>query len=294
VLRRWPAASVQNLEDLPSLLAQLPIDHSVAKLPDLGGQQQAQKRWRDFLWERLDRYGDDRNHPDRPGASGLSADLHFGTLSAHQVVTELLQKEDWSPGRCGRKADGKREGWWGLNPSAEAFLDQVITWRELGFNACSHRADYQRFSSLPDWARATLRTHESDPREHIYSRHQLENSATHDAIWNAAQRQLRREGRIHNYLRMLWGKKILQWSRTPRQALATMIHLNNKYALDGRDPNSYSGIFCVLGRYDRPWGPERPIFGTVRFMNSKNTARKLALRNYLETYGSESSQAARK
>ncbi len=118
----------------------------------------------------------------------------------------------------------------------------------------------------------------------MYSLEEFENAKTHDALWNAAQTQLVREGKIHNYLRMLWGKKILEWSRSAEEAARIMIELNNKYAVDGRDPNSYSGIFWVLGRYDRPWGPERPVFGTIRYMSSANTARKVPVKNYVRKY----------
>ena len=129
--------------------------------------------------------------------------------------------------------------------------------------------------------------HAADARPEVYTHDEFDRAATHDPLWNAAQRQLRRDGRIHNYLRMLWGKKILEWSPTPEDALATMIDLNNRYALDGRDPNSYSGIFWILGRYDRPWGPERPIFGTVRYMSSENTARKVRVKDYLARYADQ-------
>ena len=125
------------------------------------------------------------------------------------------------------------------------------------------------------------------PKDYTYDLETFERSQTHDPIWNAAQRQLVREGRMHNYLRMLWGKKILEWSTSPLDALNIMLELNNKYALDGRDPNSYSGIFWVLGRYDRAWGPERPTFGKIRFMSSDSTRRKLKLKDYLEDYGSQ-------
>jgi deoxyribodipyrimidine photo-lyase len=172
-----------------------------------------------------------------------------------------------------------------MSQAAEAFLDQLVTWRELGFNFCSRRDDYDRFDSLPDWARRSLAEHAADPREHVYSVDELAAARTHDPLWNAAQRQLVREGRIHNYLRMLWGKKILQWARSPEDALEAMIELNNRYALDGRDPNSYSGISWVLGRFDRPWAPERPIFGKIRYMSSENTARKLKVKEYIRRYG---------
>jgi deoxyribodipyrimidine photo-lyase len=152
---------------------------------------------------------------------------------------------------------------------------------------CAHSSDYAQYESLPGWALETLADHADDPRPTTYSMSELESARTSDPLWNACQRQLVREGIVHNYLRMLWGKKILQWSPDPREALETMIHLNNKYALDGRDPNSYSGIFWVLGRYDRAWGPERDIFGKVRYMTSESAQRKLRLKKYLEIYGAE-------
>ena len=152
---------------------------------------------------------------------------------------------------------------------------------------CSHRNDYDRYSSLPEWAQKTLEAHLRDQRDFQYALSEFESSATHDALWNAAQTELVREGRIHNYLRMLWGKKILQWTESPRDALSIMIELNNKYALDGRNPNSYSGIFWILGRYDRAWGPERPVFGKIRYMSSKNTARKYKVADYITEYTSD-------
>jgi len=171
------------------------------------------------------------------------------------------------------------------DPNAEFVLYWSTAYRRTGWNLCAHAGDYDRYDSLPDWAGETLAEHEADRREYVYTPEEFEEARTHDPLWNAAQTQLVREGRIHNYLRMLWGKKILEWSPGPREALEVMIELNNKYALDGRDPNSYSGIFWVLGRYDRPWGPQRPVFGKVRYMSSQNTARKLKLGNYLNVYG---------
>ena len=171
-----------------------------------------------------------------------------------------------------------------MSEAAEAFLDQLVTWREVGFNMAANRADHREFESLPDWAQRTLAEHAGDPRPHLYTLDEFESASTADELWNAAQRQLRREGVIHNYLRMLWGKKILEWTRTPREAAHFMIELNNRYALDGRDPNSYSGIYWCLGRYDRPWGPERPVFGKVRYMTSTNTARKFRVKEYVARY----------
>ena len=213
--------------------------------------------------------------------SGLSPYLHFGHISVHQVFTETMQQAGWTPDRISGKVNGSSNGWWGVEENAESFLDELITWREVGYNMCSRSADYDRYDSLPAWARQTLGKHAEDPREYVYTLDEFEAAQTHDPLWNAAQRQLVREGRIHNYLRMVWGKKVLEWSASPQAALDVLIELNNKYALDGRNPNSYSGIFWVLGRYDRAWGPERPIFGTIRYMSSENTARKVRVKDYL-------------
>jgi deoxyribodipyrimidine photo-lyase len=200
-------------------------------------------------------------------------------------VHRVLNQANWRPENIAPKPSGSREGWWGSEPWAEALLDQIITWRELGYVFCFERIDdFDTYESLPEWAKKTLNEHAEDKRTTIYSLDELEKSKTHDPIWNAAQNQLRREGRIHNYLRMLWGKKILEWSKTPQEALEKMIELNNRWAIDGRNPNSYSGIFWTLGRFDRAWG-ERPIFGKIRFMSSQSTSRKIKLKNYLKQYG---------
>ena len=191
----------------------------------------------------------------------------------------------WSPDRISDRVTGSRTGWWGIDPNAESFLDELVTWRELGFHFTAKQPNYDRFESLPSFARETLDEHRGDPRPHLYGLEALENAGTHDEIWNAAQRELVHTGRMHNYLRMLWGKKVLEWSSSPEGAIEALIHLNNKYALDGRNPNSYSGIFWCLGRFDRAWGPERPIFGKVRYMSSDSTRRKLRLSGYLERFG---------
>lgn len=285
MLKRWPMADDKLLAAASGRLSKLPIDHEVGPAAFDGGAAAAQSTWRCFLKERLARYVDERNEPLAAATSGLSPYLHFGHISSHQIVAELLDHEDWSEDQLASKAKGSREGWWGMSPAAEAFLDQIITWRELGYNFCFQRTDYDQYDSLPDWARATLEAHASDQRKHIYSCEEFATGATHDPLWNAAQMQLVREGQMHNYLRMLWGKKILEWSPSPSDALSTMIELNNRFAVDGRNPNSYSGICWTLGRYDRPWGPERPIFGKIRYMSSENTARKLGhIDEYVERY----------
>ncbi len=289
VVKRWPAASAALLATEPAALAALPIDHSVPAVSLLrGGSAAAGAVLDEFIADKLARYGAGHNHPDDDAASGLSPWLHFGHIAAHEVAERVWAHAKWDPSRVlDAKATGSREGWWGVPAGPEAFLDELITWRELGYGFCFHRADdYDQWSSLPDWAKKTLTEHASDPRPEHYMPAELEAAATADPVWNAAQRQLVAEGRIHNYLRMLWGKKILEWSPSPKRALATLVHLNNKYAIDGRDPNSYSGIFWTLGRFDRPWAPTRPIFGCIRYMSSASTLKKLRLKKYLARYGS--------
>lgn len=285
VAARWPAADAGLLAATPAALAALPIDHSVGVCTLAGGPRAALARVREFVDRGLDAYADGRNHPDDAGGSRLSAYLHFGHVSTHAIVRAIADRFDWTPADLGRPNGGSREGYWGLPPAAESFLDELVTWRELGHGFAWHRDDLERYDALPDWAKTTLAAHAGDPREHVYDRDTLEHARTHDALWNAAQTELVREGTMHNYLRMLWGKKVLEWSTSPEQAAAVLIELNNRWALDGRDPNSYSGIYWVFGRYDRPWAPERPIFGTIRYMTSASTARKLRTRRYVARYG---------
>lgn len=282
---RYPAASrAMLLSGAADQLATLPIDHGVPPVAVQGGAAAACRALDLFMRRGIDRYGEDRNHPDLEGSSGLSPWLHFGHISAHEAVRAVLDREGWTEARMSPQAAGSREGWWGLSASAEAFLDQIVTWRELGFHAAYYDPSSASYESLPPWARATLEKHASDRRSYLYPIAQLESASTHDRLWNAAQRQLVGEGRMHNYLRMLWGKKILEWTKTPREALEVMTALNDRYALDGRDPSSASGIAWVLGRYDRPWGPERDVFGTVRYMSSSNTLKKVRVKQYLERW----------
>jgi len=284
ITTRWPAVSAKLLAGDAAELAALPIDHSVGSVKARGGTTVARQRLTKFLDQNLLHYAAGANDPDADNRSGLSPYLHFGHISAHELFHEVMAREEWSLASLGAKTGGKREGWWGASPGAESWLDEFITWRELGYNMTSHRDDYDQYESLPDWAQKTLAKHVRDLRRFVYSLEEFATAATHDPLWNAAQTQLVREGRIHNYLRMLWGKKILEWTATPQDALEVMIELNNKYALDGRNPNSYSGIFWVLGRYDRPWGPERPIFGNIRYMSSDNTRKKVSVGAYLKAY----------
>jgi len=285
LFKKWPRADISGIIRSKDALAGFPIDHRVAPAGIKGGEKEAGRRLRRFVEEGLDHYKERRNEPELQATSGLSPYLHFGHISPHEIFLQVMQREEWYFDRLASRANGAKDGWWGMSEGAEAFLDQFITWRELGFIECFHEPHYDRYESLPSWARATLGAHTGDERPYLYDSDVLEKGLTHDKLWNAAQNQLVHEGSIHNYLRMLWGKKILEWTSSPEKALSIMIELNNKYALDGRDPNSYSGIFWTLGRYDRPWGPERPVFGKVRYMSSTNTARKVSVRGYIENYG---------
>ncbi len=284
IAQRWPAATPDELADPEGLSRRLPLDREVMAVAAQGGTGPARERLTRFLDQGLSGYAQGRNHPDRDHGSGLSPYLHWGHISAHEVLEAVLDREGWSPDRIPEKAHGKREGWWGLSTDAEAFLDQITTWREMGFVTAWREPDHESWDSLPEWARQTLLEHADDERPHLYDRDQLEEARTADPLWNAAQRQLRQEGVIHNYLRMLWAKKILEWSPHPTEALTRTLEMNNRWSLDGRDPNSTSGVFWTFGRYDRGW-PERSVFGKVRSMTSQSTRRKVDLNDYLERYG---------
>jgi deoxyribodipyrimidine photo-lyase len=284
VSERWPRASAELLAGEAAALTRLPIDHRVGRATQAGGFRAARRQLDAFLEHKLLAFADARNHPDADGASSLSASLHFGHLSAHEVFSRVLALEDLTLAELRGRSQGEPKALWQMRPGAEAFLDQLVTWRELGYNFCHHHPDdYDQFHSLPSWSKATLLAHEKDPRGHVYSAKQLENAATDDELWNAAQRELVESGKLQGYLRMLWGKRTLTWTRSAEEAFALLIELNNKYALDGRNPNSYSGISWCFGRYDRPW-PERSIFGTVRTMTSESARRKLKLSAYLSRW----------
>ncbi len=282
---RWPEPSGALLAGDTAAIARLPLSSAVGAAPFDGGTDAARTALVDFVASRLPRYAEERSDPDADAASGLSPWLHFGHVSAHECFAEVTRREGWKRGDLGAPNGGKREGFWQMSAAAESFLDELIGWRELGFNFCHHRPDHADYESLPEWAKESLRAHALDDRLHTYSLEQFAAARTHDPVWNAAQRELVATGRMHNYLRMLWGKKILEWTKSPQEAAAFMIELNNRYAVDGRDPNSYSGIYWVLGRYDRPWAPKRDIFGVIRYMSSANTLKKLRMKAYLARWG---------
>jgi deoxyribodipyrimidine photo-lyase len=298
-----------------TFVAGLPLDPSVPPVPDVeGGAVAGRAALEAFVTSKLPNYAEGRNQPDAPergAASRLSPYLHYGHLSIQEVAEAVLGPK-WTPAQINAKTRNK-DDFFCRDANVNSYLDEAVTWRDLGHHwhwtrcreAATGKRDNQSWQRagaaplfnfetmdfspggertldvvLPDWARATLRKHETDRRGHLYAPEELEAAATHDELWNAAQLELVATGRIHNYLRMLWGKKVLEWSATPAEAYRTLEHLNNKYALDGRDPNSYTGILWCFGLFDRPWPPERPVFGRVRYMSSENTARKFDLGGY--------------
>jgi deoxyribodipyrimidine photo-lyase len=271
---RWPS-TIPALESLP-------IDHTV-RATLRGGEAQARATLDAFLAHGLARYADDRSHPDIAAQSSLSPWLHFGHIGAHEIFAAVARGQSWSPTRVNARVTGAKEGFWGMDRNAEAFIDELVTWRELAHNGAAFLQGFETFDATPAWARASLAAHESDPRAHLYTLDQLERADTHDDVWNAAQRQLVQTGVMHNALRMLWGKNVLAWSRSAREAFDVLVHLNNKYAIDGRDPNSYAGIGWVFGRYDRPW-PERAVFGVVRCMTTASSRKKWHMDTYLDRF----------
>jgi deoxyribodipyrimidine photo-lyase len=227
-----------------------------------GGSREAHRLLKQFVRGKLPTYGEDRNRPEREGTSRLSPYLHFGQISP---VTIALAIE---------KAEVPR-------PVKEAFLNQIITWRELSVNLAHFNRNYDSFECGEGWAQRTLAAHARDTRPVLYTEKQLENAETHDPLWNAAQMQMVSTGWMHNYMRMYWGKKILEWTRSPGQAHQIAVNLNDKYELDGRDPNGYAGIaWSIVGKFDRPWF-ERPIFGQIRYMSGASTGKKFDSKNYI-------------
>jgi deoxyribodipyrimidine photo-lyase len=238
------------------------LDRAVAPVEGtVGGTDQALKHLKRFIKNEMAKYPVDRNKPERDGTSRLSAYLHFGHIGPHTVALAV------------EKADAPKA-------AKEAFLEQLIVRRELAINFVRFNPDYDNFESGTPWAHKSLAEHASDPRK-IYSERQLEDAQTHDPLWNASQMQMVKTGFMHNYMRMYWAKKILEWSKTPARAFQMAVYLNDKYELDGRDPNGYAGIaWAIVGKHDRPWF-ERPIFGKIRYMSFNSTSKKFDSESYI-------------
>jgi deoxyribodipyrimidine photo-lyase len=249
--------------NVAELVASCEIDHSVKPPIGMrGGRLEAERRLQAFLEDRLRRYARERNEPCRHATSELSPYLHFGQISSLEIAIAAREYA----------AEHKL--------IADEFLEELIVRRELAFNFARHVDDYGTLDVLPSWALNTLRAHAKDRRDPCYSREELEQAGTYDALWNATQKELLLRGRIHGYYRMYWGKKIIEWSATQEQALATMIYLHDRYALDGRDPNTYTNILWCFGLHDRPWF-DRPIFGQVRYMSLEGMKRKTDTQSYI-------------
>jgi deoxyribodipyrimidine photo-lyase len=260
-----PWTSPKGLPSLPAdadITVGWPLDSSAPPVDTfIGGTDDALKRLKSFIKTGLAGYPEDRNKPELDATSHLSAYLHFGHIGPLTVALAIEKSE--AP-----------------QQAKDAYLEQLIVRRELAINFVRFNPDYDNFESGADWAHKSLAEHAADPRK-LYSERQLENAETHDPLWNAAQRQMVLTGFMHNYMRMYWAKKILEWSRTPALAYRTAVYLNDKYELDGRDPNGYAGIaWAIVGKHDRPWF-ERPIFGKIRYMSFNSTSEKFDSKRYM-------------
>jgi deoxyribodipyrimidine photo-lyase len=250
-------------ENIDQLISECDIDHSVKRSAYYpGGTANARKRLAKFISEILPDYPKSRNRPELDGASRMSSYLHFGFISALEIA--LAVRDSNAP------KDAK-----------DRYVEELIVRRELSFNMTRHNPNYDSTAALPAWVHKTMREHANDERAVTYSLEELEAGETHDELWNASQREMVATGEMHNYVRMLWGKNVIAWSRTYEEAFETLAHLNNKYCLDGRDPNSYAGILWCFGKHDRPW-MKRPVFGTIRYMTSGSTGKKFDSKKYIE------------
>lgn len=253
-----------DLSNLDSVLNDLDLVRSVEAVGHLyrGGTSQAKKILDDFIRNRFGSYTRNRNQPQTNDVSHMSKYLHFGQISPVYIALEI------------QDANASRK-------NTDSYLEELIVRRELPINFVYYTPDYDSFSCLPGWARDTLKEHEDDQREYVYARQQLEDAETHDEYWNAAMREMRYTGYMHNYMRMYWGKKILEWSNTPEYAFRTALYLNNKYFLDGRDSNSFANVAWIFGIHDRGW-TERQVYGKVRYMSAGGLERKAKPQKYVE------------
>jgi deoxyribodipyrimidine photo-lyase len=255
-----------GVSDTENILNSLNIDRSVSTVRYIGGYSQARKYLEEFISKKLYRYKQFRSHPELDYQSNLSPYLHFGHISPIEIAIEILSK-------------------YGRDENVESFFNEMIIWRELARNFCYYNPNYNQYEGIPNWAKQTLEQHLSDKRDYIYSLEELENAKTHDEYWNAAQNELLKTGKMHNYMRMYWCKKIIEWTEHPKQAFDIACYLNDKYELDGRDPNGYAGISWCFGTHDRPW-QERKIFGKVRYMSKSGLENKFDMKKYLEKVNS--------
>jgi deoxyribodipyrimidine photo-lyase len=256
-----------ELETAEDYIHSLNIDKSVKPVSKYysGGFDIAESLLNDFIHHKLPFYKELRSDPTKDYQSELSPYIHFGQISTLQILIDVLDYYDFK------------------DENVQSFINEIVIWRELARNFCYFNPLYNEYEGIPDWAKQTLEEHLKDKRDYIYSLEELEFAKTHDPYWNAAQIQLLKTGKMHNYMRMYWAKKILEWTPHPKTAFDYACYLNDKYELDGRNPNGYAGISWCFGTHDRPWF-ERPIFGKVRYMNDKGLERKFDIKKYVEKY----------
>ena len=253
--------------DWDNLLVGLALDSTVVPGAIASGSKAAKVCLKEFITNRLDTYHEDRNDPTKNGVSGLSPYLHFGQLSAQRVALEVSKAYDTN------------------KDARDAFLEELVVRRELADNYCFYNQNYDNVAGAHAWAQKTILEHKNDPREYVYNKEQLESGSTHNDLWNAMQSQMAQEGKMHGWCRMYWAKKILEWTPDVQTAIDIALYLNDKYELDGNDPNGYVGVMWSLcGVHDRAWN-ERNIFGKVRYMNYAGAKRKFAIKEYIERYG---------
>ena len=252
-----------DISDISGALSDLNIDRAVKPVGGFhGATDEAKKRLAEFISHKLDRYEELRNDPNEDGLSNLSPYLHFGQISPLFIALQVSRHH---------------------SPGSHAFLEELIVRRELSMNFIHYNQHYDSFDGLADWAKSTLIEHKKNPRGYLYPLEELEQAKTHDPYWNAAQIEMVATGKMHGYMRMYWGKKILEWTASPEKAFSTALYLNNKYELDGRDPNGFTGVAWCFGKHDRPWG-RRPIFGNVRYMSADGLKRKFDADKYARRY----------
>jgi deoxyribodipyrimidine photo-lyase len=251
--------------DTEKLLQKLNLDHSVPPVSDFfkGGTTQAVKRFEGFIRRRLKHYDQHSNQPQTDDISHMSPYLHFGQISPLYLALQISRAPN------------------SLKAAKDAYLEELVVRRELAMNFACYTSNYDAYACIPGWARKTLADHQGDKRDYVYSRRQLENADTHDPYWNAGMLEMKHTGFMHNYMRMYWGKKILEWSATPQKAFRTTLAINNKYFLDGRDANSYTGVAWIYGVHDRAWS-ERSIFGKARYMAASGLERKCDIAAYVK------------
>lgn len=250
-----------NIKNIENLINSLNINENVIESKYFrGGTNEALKHLNDFINNKLEKYGEFKNDPSKDYLSNMSPYLHFGQISPLFIALKVLNSN----------LSGK-----------DAFLEELIVRRELSMNFVYYNPDYDSFKGIPDWAKNTLLEHQNDKRVPIYSLKELENAATGDPYWNASQKEMMITGKMHGYMRMYWGKKILEWVQNPEEAYKIALYLNNKYEIDGRDPNGFTGVVWCFGKHDRAW-KERKIFGKVRYMNANGLKRKFDADGYVE------------